>query len=115
MTLQNVTFENIRATARSFTASSVTGTPEIRPRDIILRNVEIDMPGAGDSGLKESGIPVPEVEDGYPDPYMFDNRMLPAYGFYIRHADNVVLENVRVNVRGEEVRPMVVREDVNER
>ena len=43
---------------------------------------------------------------------MFDHRMLPAYGFYIRHADNVRFENVRVDVRGSEVRQEIVTDDV---
>lgn len=112
LALRNVTFENIRATARSWTASSITGVPLLRPKNVLLRNVEIDVPGAGAQGARELGLPVPEAEDGYPDPYMFGRRMLPAYGFYVRHADDVRFENVTVRVRGEDSRPALVRDDV---
>ena len=43
---------------------------------------------------------------------MFDARMLPAYGFYIRHADGVTFDNVNVRVKGTELRPRLVQEDV---
>jgi len=112
LALRNIVFEDIRATAHSWTASSITGLPLIRPRNVLLRNVEIVVPGSGKAGRGELGCPVPEVEDGYPDPYMFGHRMLPAYGFYIRHADDVRFENVSVTVLGTEFRPMVVRDDV---
>ena len=110
--LKNVTIENVKARATSFTACSITGTSGIRPSGIILRNVEISVPGAGEAGRAEIGRPVPEKESAYPESNMFDGRMLPAYGLYIRHADGVRLENVRIDVRGREVRPEVVADDV---
>ena len=110
--LKNVTIENVTAKATSFTACSITGTSEIRPTDITLRNVKISVPGAGEAGRAELGKPVPEKAEKYPESNMFDNRMLPAYGFYIRHADNVRFENVRVDVRGSEVRQEIVTDDV---
>ena len=111
--LRDVLFENIKATARSWTASSITGVPLLRPQHVTLRNVEIEMPGSGPHGRREIGCPVPEKEDGYPDPYMFSGRMLPAYGFYVRHADDVTFENVNVKVNGTEFRPMILRDDVS--
>ena len=40
--------------------------------------------------------------------------MLPAYGFYVRHADGVRLENVRVRYAdGKEERPAVVIDDAD--
>lgn len=111
--LRDILFENIKATARSWTASSITGVPLLRPKNVTLRNVEIEMPGSGPHGKREIGCPVPEKEDGYPDPYMFSGRMLPAYGFYVRHADDVTFENVNVKVNGAELRPMILRDDVS--
>lgn len=111
--LENVLIENVKAKQRSFVANSITGVPDLRLKGITLRNIEIEVPGAGDKGLAEIGKPVPEKADKYPESNMFDHRMLPAYGFYIRHADDVKLENVKVTVLGEEKRPEVVREDCN--
>ncbi|MBQ2628538.1 MAG: hypothetical protein IJG13_02565, partial [Kiritimatiellae bacterium] len=111
-TVRGVTLENVRAKAKSFTASSITGVPGLRLRDITLRNVAIEAPGAGDAALSELGRPVPEKADAYPESNMFDNRMLPAYGFYLRHADNVRFENVRVTLLSPDPRKETVAEDV---
>lgn len=45
----------------------------------------------------------------YPENNAFGD--VPAYGFYIRHADGVVLENVEIVPRTMNTRPCVVRED----
>lgn len=110
--LRNVLIENVKVLATSFTASSITGVPGLRLSGIILRQVDIEVPGAGEAGRVELGRPVPEKVDGYPESNMFDARMLPAYGFYVRHADGVLFENVNVRVRGTEVRPRLVLDDV---
>ena len=112
LVLKNVLIENYTCRATSFTASSITGVADIRPTNITLRNVDITVPGAGEAGKVEIGKRVPEKADAYPESNMFDSRMLPAYGFYVRHADNVSFENVRVKALGKEFRPEIVSEDV---
>ena len=110
--VRNILIENVKTLATSFTASSITGVPGLRLTDITLRNVDIEVPGAGEAGRVELGKAVPECVDGYPESNMFDARMLPAYGFYIRHADGVTFDNVNVRVKGTELRPRLVQEDV---
>lgn len=110
--VSGITLENIRATASSHTASSITGVPGLRLADISFRNILIDVPGSGEAGLSELNRPVPEKTDAYPESNMFDHRMLPAYGFFIRHVDNVSFDNVSILVDGEESRPEIVAEDV---
>ena len=111
-TVRGVTLENIRVKAKSFTASSITGVPGLRLQDIALRNVEIEVPGAGDAALSERGKPVPEKVDAYPESNMFDHRMLPAYGFYLRHVDGLEFQNVKVTRLGPDPRDEIVAEDV---
>ena len=110
--LRNVLLEDIKARAGSFTASSITGVPQARVRDVTLRNVAIEVPGAGEAGKDVLGLPVAENENGYPEAFMFGYSMLPAYGFYVRHADDVRFENVTFKVLGEEFRPSIYRDDV---
>lgn len=110
--VRNILIENVKAKQVSYTANSLTGIPGLRLSGVTLRNVSIDVPGAGDAGRAELDKPVPEKTDAYPESNMFDNRMLPACGFYVRHADGVVFENVKVSVRGREFRPEIVDEDV---
>ena len=113
--LGGVLIENVRAKATSFTASSITGVPQLRVSGVTLRNVSIEVPGAGEAGRRELGVPVPEKEGAHPESNMFAHRMLPAYGFYVRHADNVLFSNVTVSVAGAEVRPEILLDDVGVR
>jgi hypothetical protein len=52
----------------------------------------------------------PERDKEYPEPSMFG--MLPAYGFFIRHARGVELHNVEVGFMKEDRRPAFVLESV---
>ena len=53
---------------------------------------------------------VPEREAMYPEPSLFG--VLPSYGFYVRHASNVRLDNVEVGFTSTDTRPAFVLEDV---
>ena len=52
----------------------------------------------------------PEREKEYPEPSMFG--MLPAYGFFIRHARGIELNSVEIGVMKEDRRPAFVLESV---
>lgn len=52
----------------------------------------------------------PEREKEYPEPSMFG--MLPAYGFFIRHAKGIELHNVEVGFLKEDRRPAFVLDSV---
>ena len=112
--LRNVLIENVRARAVSRIASSVTGVPgepRRRPEAITLRDIMLDVPG-GATASEAWGTPVPECEKGYPSPRNFNFHALPACGVYVRHADGVKLENVKVVRRASDVREDFVFEDV---
>ena len=53
---------------------------------------------------------VPEREAMYPEPSLFG--VLPAYGFYVRHAVNVRLDGVEVGFTSADTRPAFVLDDV---
>jgi hypothetical protein len=52
----------------------------------------------------------PEREKEYPEPSMFG--MMPAYGFFVRHARGVEVSNVEVGFMKEDRRPAFVLEHV---
>jgi polygalacturonase len=54
----------------------------------------------------------PELETGYPEPAMFG--LLPAYGFFIRHAKGVELNDVEIGYVKEDRRSAFVLEDVTD-
>ena len=108
--LENVLIENVRARPVSAIASSITGVPGLRPRGIVLRNVEIEALGGGTAA--DAVAAVPECEDGYPENRMFGGP-LPAWGFYLRHADDVRFESVRLGLApgAKDARPPTAGDD----
>ena len=119
--LRNVLFENIKAVADSRIGSSVTGVPGLRPSGIVFRNVEVLSPGGGTAA--DAARRVPEMERSYPECTMFhsgfpDNLVhselsLPAWGFYVRHADDVRFEGCRLSTAAPDARRPHVAEDVS--
>ena len=62
--------------------------------------------------------PVPEHPGAYPESNMFrPNRILPAYGLYVRHADGVVLDDVTFTLPSgaEDTRAEIVKDDAEVR
>ncbi len=102
---------------RNVCPSGIQGIPGIPIQNITLENVEIHYPGKADPDYAYRGTSkaeleaIPELEKSYPE---FSNwKELPAWGFYIRHADNVTFKNVTLVVEDEDYRPAVVADDVN--
>lgn len=114
--LENVLFENIRARTAPVDwlnkqAISITGAGKARPRGITFSNVDITFMGGGtaEDGARRG---VPDLTHNYPEIGIFG--ILPAYGLYIHHADEIVLNNVRFRVESEDRRPAIVCDDVQD-
>jgi polygalacturonase len=113
--LRNILVENVTGTCDSRISSSITGVPARdgmparRPRNITLRNISIVAPGGGME--TDAAAQVPEKDEKYPEAFMFDSMPLPAYGFYVRHADDVRFENVKVETATPDARPEFYMED----
>lgn len=108
--MRNILIENVSGVAESRFACSITGVPNARPTDITLRNVNLAFAGGGTA---DDARRVPrECAADYPDCYMFDQEPLPAWGFYLRHADRIRFENVNLSLLSPDARPKFVCEDV---
>lgn len=109
--LKNVLIEKIIATSVSYVASSITGVPGLRVDNVEIRDVDFKLKAGGK--VADAMVNVPEVEDQYPENRMF-GVMLPAYGFYIRHADHIKFTNMKLSfIGGKEERHAIYAEDVN--
>lgn len=108
--VRNIIIQGITAKGESLIASSVTGIPEGRIDNVILRDIVLDCPGGGTQEMADANVP--EVEKNYPEATMF-GKSLPAYGLYIRHADNVTLENVSLRLDKPDARPAIFCDDVS--
>lgn len=101
---------------RNISPSSIVGTPGHRIQNITLENVEIRYPGGSDSSYAYCGsdplslADIAERTTQYPEFSMF--KELPAWGLYLRHADNIQLRNVRMTVANHDYRPCIVADDV---
>ncbi|BAV06476.1 polygalacturonase [Filimonas lacunae] len=95
--------------------SSITGIPGHAVNDITLENVEIVYSGVNRKEVAtintDSLHIVPENIAAYPEYSMF--RELPAWGFYVRHANGITMKNVKLSYTGEEFRTACIFDDVN--
>ena len=109
---RNVTIENLRGRSCSWIASSITGVPSRRlGGNVVLKDIDLVLRG----GIRDCDWrkPVPECEKNYPESNAF-GTVMPAYGFYLRHADGVRFENVRLRTDGPEPRPAIVQDDTTD-
>lgn len=107
--LRNVEISNVKGAAESRIACSITGLPDLRPSDIRLVDIDLTFPGGGTAA--EAAKEPRECEADYPDPYMFDQEALPAWGFYIRHADDLRFCRVNLSLSSPDDRPRLVTRD----
>ncbi len=107
--LRNVLIEGVDAVGAIVT-SSVTGVPGLRPSDITISNCRMRSVAAGQAEWAHRDIP--EVIDKYPESWMMGH--LPAFGFFVRHADRVRLRNVEYIADKPDGRPAIVCDDVDD-
>jgi len=106
--VENVSFNNIVARGATMT-SSVTGIPGYLARRVALSNILITMEGGNQD---PKGLDVPEHIAKYPEGTMFG--ILPAFGFYARHAEGLTLSNVQLRWDKEDLRPAMIFDDVKD-
>lgn len=110
--LRRVIISNIIAyNADAHFASIISGLPNHDIEGVQLNNIRIDYRPI-DSPATAIQKVVPEYEKAYPEPHKFG--VLPAYGFFIRHVKDIVLNNIEINYLGKETRPAFVMNDVKE-
>jgi polygalacturonase len=107
--LRRVVISNITAyNADPRLASIISGVPGHPIEDVTISNVRILYGGGGTA--EDAAREVPEREDTYPEPSMFGR--MPAYGFFIRHANGITLRDIVVGTMTDDARPPFVWHDV---
>ena len=89
-------------------AGIIAGLTENPVEDVRLSNIRIHYNGGGTKA--DAGREIPENEKNYPEPSMFG--VTPAFGFYIRHAAGLILDNVELSFEKDDARPAFVLDDV---
>ncbi|MBN8850622.1 MAG: exo-poly-alpha-D-galacturonosidase [Sphingobacteriales bacterium 50-39] len=91
-------------------ACTIAGIPGHYIEDITLNNIRIYHKGGGSK--EESKKQIPEMEDKYPEPGMF--HVTPAYGLFIRHAKNIKVMDVEINLLQADGRPPLKLDDTKD-
>ena len=112
--IKGVHLSNITVKGAGKTGCSITGLPGHPVEDVWLSNITIEQQGgvAYDDLQKMDEAVKDEKEKEYPEATMWG--VLPAKGFFIRHARNVQFDNVRIQTIHPDVRPDFVREDTED-
>ena len=102
---------------RNISPAVIFGLPDHKIEDVVLKNIEIVYPGAGNPlyayrGTSQTELDsIPDMRERYPEFSQW--KELPAWGFYVRHADGVVFDNVRLVAEKKDYRPSIVIDNVD--
>src|SRR5439155_1717239 len=106
--LRNVVVSNLVANDAQWPCT-IAGIPGHAIEGVSLQNLRINYQGGS---TREQGLlDVPEHIGKYPNANMFG--ILPAYGFYCRHAHDLHLANIRLKCAAADWRCAVLCEDVS--
>jgi polygalacturonase len=107
--LRRVLISNVVCSnAESAFCSSITGIPGHEIEDLKISHVLIQHKGGGSKA--DAALQPPEKEKDYPEPDMFGTT--PAHGFFIRHAREVEMNDVKIVCEKEDARPAFVLDDL---
>jgi hypothetical protein len=98
---------------RNLLPSSIVGLPGHRIANVTMKNIAVTTAGGGRRDVAEVPFDklamIPELADKYPEFSMFGE--LPAWAFYIRHAEGITFQNVTFQATNKDFRPAFVIDD----
>ena len=89
-------------------ASIVAGIPGHPVEDVTLSDIRVVYRGGGTT--EDAARRPPEAEEAYPEPSMFGT--LPAFGFFVRHAQGITMRDVFMTTAAPDSRPAMLLQDV---
>ena len=101
---------------RNISPASIVGLGVHKIQNVTLENIKIVYPGGANVNYAKRGLTkaeldsIPEMPKAYPEFSQF--KELPAWGFYIRHAEGIHFKNVTLVANEKEYRPAIVADDV---
>jgi hypothetical protein len=103
-TVGRVTVTDLNATGVYRSALSIENWSDSPISNVVVRNSHIEFAGGGSAELARAPVKGPGV----------DARPLPAWGVYIRQADRVSLEDVRLSLTSDDFRPALLADGVKQ-
>lgn len=104
--LRRVLIEDVTGQGNFRQGSLITGIAGGLIEDVLIRRIDLGMMGGGTEAMVSAKVG--EDEKGYPDAQQYSRGGLPAYGFFVRHAQRVRFEQIRVTPVVEDARPLMV-------
>jgi hypothetical protein len=104
--LKNIVIENIDGQRNTQQGSFISGIQSLPVENILIRNMNVNMNNVADSVF--AGLPVNYKESSYPDAGNYSLDGLPGYGFFVRYAKNISLENISIKTTKPDGRPCFV-------
>jgi hypothetical protein len=108
--IENIQFSNITAIKAGYPCN-ITGLHERKIKGISLKNISIQFEGSY-NGTPTPYNKVPLKEQSYPMGIIYGNN-LPASAFYIRDVENIVFNNVKIGISGNDKRVPIVMDRVD--
>lgn len=106
--IRRVNISNVVASGvESKYAAIIAGLNGHDIEDVRLSNIRIHYNGGGTKA--DAAREIPEAEKSYPEPSMFG--VTSAYGFFVRHVNGILFDNVDVSFENSEERPAFVFDD----
>ncbi|WP_461451445.1 glycoside hydrolase family 28 protein [Mucilaginibacter sp.] len=94
--------------------SSITGIPGHNVQNVVVDQVEISYPGRASKAQAYFALSrldqFPEKTGDYPEFSMFGE--IPAWAFYVRHAEGVTFKNIKLSLNDTDYRPALIFQDV---
>lgn len=109
--LRHLIFDHIAGDDNGIHGSIITGIPGARVQDVVIRDMKLTMTG-GEKSMPVA-VMIPEKISDYPDSNMFGSDA-PAYGFWMRHAEGIWLEDVKITPLKPDARPQFYVDDDTE-
>ncbi len=104
--LGKIIITNIVATGADSIGCAISGIHNYYIEGLTLRNINISFVGGINTLIKSPF----EKEKKYPEHTMFGT--LPAFGFFIRHVNNLFIDNMTLKLEQEDKRPALQLDDV---
>jgi polygalacturonase len=108
ITFSNIVGSNMAGQIGCPITGQITNSVDYKLRNILFNNVNIKFQGG--MSFAPTNPPV-EYAGEYPENTIWTN--LPAYGYYVRHATNVIFTNCYTSVSPADARPWLATNDVS--
>ena len=107
--MRNVRISNVEAVGASANGCFISGIPSRAIESLSLEGMRVSSAGGGSAA--DAAGSVPELPDAYPVVDRFG--VMPAYGFFCRHVNNLILRDIALRADRPEPRPALVCDDVD--